>query len=82
MEKTDNSYNLPESPGQRTIRSLKRIFGMETKFVSGMPLNTSGIPWPQTLRANDFIQSEKLKEMYPGWTTTGFLPPVLCSPRI
>jgi hypothetical protein len=84
-------YNFPEpetnngsgfmNSVNNTISGLKSKFGLGGGFVSGIALNVSGDKWPQTQRVNDFKESSKLREMYPDWQSTGFLPPILCSPK-
>jgi hypothetical protein len=64
-----------------TISNLKNKFTGVGLDVSGVALNVTGDPWPQTQTVSDFKNSEVLRELYPGWKSKGFLPPVLCVPR-
>lgn len=64
-----------------TIKSLKSKFGFSGGLVPGLSLDISGDRWPQVQTVNDFSDRDKLREMYPNWKTTGFLPPILCVPR-
>lgn len=77
--RTDKSFLNSVSD---SISNLKNKFtGGLSINISGHALSISGDAWPQTQTVSDFNNSGILKELYPGWKSKGFLPPVLCTPR-